>query len=119
VNDVPFSVDHDVSVVTILDLKDVAGDRVGGHTLDEVHSSLLEGNRVHRSVLVDEEAEKIVDLGSAHLVSGGSVGNDIDDSTLIREKRERRELRQRARKGGKRKRERENERTPGAVAVTL
>lgn len=81
-DDVPFSVDHDVSVVTILDLQDVAGDRVGGHTLDEVHSSLLEGDRVDRSVLVDEEAEEVVDLGSSHLVSRGSVGNDVDDSTL-------------------------------------
>lgn len=91
VNDMPFSVDHDVSVVTILDLEDVAGDGVGGHTLDEVHSSLLEGNRVDGSVLVDEEAEEIVDLCSTHLVSGGSVGNDVDDSTLMKGKGIRRE----------------------------
>jgi hypothetical protein len=85
-NDMALPVDHDISVVSILDLEDVASDRVGGHALDEVHPRPLERNRVDRTVLVDEEAEEVVDLRSAHLVSGGRVGDDVDDSALSKEK---------------------------------
>lgn len=82
VDDVSLAVDHNVSVVTVLDLEDVAGDGVGGHGLDEVHARLLKWDCVDTTVLVDEEAEEVVDLGSAHLISRCSVGNDVDDSAL-------------------------------------
>ena len=38
--DVSLLVDHDVAVVPVLDLKQVAHQGVGGHTLDEVSTSL-------------------------------------------------------------------------------
>ena len=57
VDDVSFAVDHDVPVVSVLDLEDVAGDGVGGHGLDEVEASTLEGDRVLPAVLGDEEVE--------------------------------------------------------------
>ena len=36
VDDVALAVDHDVPVVSVLDLEDVAGDGVGGHGLEEL-----------------------------------------------------------------------------------
>ena len=57
VDDMTFAVDHDVSVVSVLDLEDVASDGVGGHGLDEVEASTLEGDRVLPAVLGDEEVE--------------------------------------------------------------
>ena len=36
------NVDHNVAIVTVLDLKDVANETVGGQGLTEVGSSLLE-----------------------------------------------------------------------------
>ena len=41
-NDVSLFVDHDVAVVSILDLEQVADHRVGRHRLDEIFSSSLE-----------------------------------------------------------------------------
>jgi hypothetical protein len=81
-NNVPFGVNHDVSVMPVLDLEDVARDRVGCHGLDEIEPGLLEGDRVDPAVLVDKVAKQVVDLGSAHLVSGCRIGHNIDDSTL-------------------------------------
>ena len=57
VDDVSLAVDHDVPVVSVLDLEDVAGDGVRGHGLDEVEASTLEGDRVLPAVLGDEEVE--------------------------------------------------------------
>lgn len=86
-DDVPVPVDHDVSVVTVLDLEDIARDRVGCHALDEVHARLLKRDRVDTAVLVDEEREQVVDLGPTHLVSRGRVGDDVDDSALSEKER--------------------------------
>jgi hypothetical protein len=82
VNQTSVSVNHDVTVVTILDLYDVAEERVGGHRLDEVVAGLLEVDAVGTAVLEDEEAAQVVDLGTSHLVSGRRVGNNVDDTTL-------------------------------------
>ena len=41
-NDVSLFVNHDVAVVSILDLEQVADHRVGRHRLDEIFSSSLE-----------------------------------------------------------------------------
>ena len=40
-DDVPLLVHHDIPVVPVLDLQQVAYQRVGGHALDEVGSSLV------------------------------------------------------------------------------
>lgn len=82
VHDVALAVDHDVSVVSVLDLQDIAGDRICCHRLDEIESSFLEGGRVWTTIFVDEIAVKIVDLGTTHFVSGRSVGHDIDYTAL-------------------------------------
>jgi hypothetical protein len=82
VSDATSSVDHDVTVVTVLDLDDVAEERVGGHGLDEVGAGALEVGRIGRAVLHYEEALEVVDLGTTHLVARSSIRDDIDDTAL-------------------------------------
>ncbi len=83
-HDVAFAVDHDIAIVTILDLQNVACDTVCCHGLDELQARLLEGGRVDAAVLVDKVAEQVVDLCSSHLVSRGSIWHDINDTALGR-----------------------------------
>jgi len=66
---VTLSVNHDVSVMPILDLEDVTGDRVRSHRLNEVQPGLLEGDRMLSTIFPDEEIEQIVDFGPSHLIS--------------------------------------------------
>lgn len=84
VHDVPLAVDHDVPVVSVLDLEDITCDRVGGHRLNEVESRFLERNGVLSSVFGDEEVKQIVDFRTSHLISRCSIGNDVNDTTLQR-----------------------------------
>lgn len=56
VDNVSFAINHDVSIVTILDLKNITSNRVGGHGLDKVEPGFLERRRVETAVLVDEVA---------------------------------------------------------------
>jgi hypothetical protein len=86
VGDATSSVDHDVSVVAVLDLDDVTEERVGSHRLDEVGTGALEVGRVGRAVLHYEEGLEVVDLGTTHLVTGGSVRYDVDDTALRKER---------------------------------
>lgn len=81
-DDPALAVDHDVAIVAVLDLDEVAQQRVGGHRLDEVDARLLEFDGLDAAVLEEEEAFEVVDLGAAHLVAGSRVGDDIDHSTL-------------------------------------
>lgn len=41
VNDMSVSIDHNVSVVSVFDLKQKPDDTIGGHTFDEIPSRLL------------------------------------------------------------------------------
>jgi hypothetical protein len=76
------SIDHDISVVSILDLQDITSHRIRCHGLDEVETSLLESRSVHAAIFVDKVPIQIVDLRSAHLVTRCSVGHNIDHSAL-------------------------------------
>ena len=67
-NDVTISIDHDVSVMSILDLKNVTSDGISSHGLDEVQPSLLKINSVLPAVLSDKEVKKVVDLGTTHFI---------------------------------------------------
>ena len=69
VNYMALSVNHDVSVVSILDLEDVTSDGVRSHRLNEVQPGLLEGDRVLSTIFAYEEIEQVVDFGPSHLVS--------------------------------------------------
>jgi hypothetical protein len=68
--------------VSIFDLNDVTQERVGGHRLNEVCTSLLELDGFDWTVLEREEAEEVVDLRSTHFISRSCVRNDIDYSAL-------------------------------------
>ena len=82
VNDVTLSIDHDVSVVAIFDLKDVASYRVARHGLYEIESGPLELDAILPSILGLEESKQVVDLCSPHFVTRSCVRNDVDNSTL-------------------------------------
>jgi hypothetical protein len=107
VGDAASSIDHDVTVVAILDLDDVAEERVGGHRLDKVGAGALEIDAFWTAILDDEEALQVVDLSSSHLVARSGVRYDVDDSALWDARRSASELEMK-REG----------RTPGPVAVT-
>lgn len=75
-------VNHDVPVVTILDLQDVASEGIRGHGLDEVQAGLLERDGVLAAVPGDEEVEQVVHFGTTHLITRSGVGDHIDNATL-------------------------------------
>lgn len=52
-----FTVNHDIAVVTIFDLEDIASNRVCSHGLNEIQPCFLEGNCVGSSILRDEEGQ--------------------------------------------------------------
>lgn len=81
-NDVSLTVDHDIPVVSILDLKYIAGDRIGCHRLDEVQSSLLELHGVRTTIACHEKGEEVIDLCSTHFVPRCGIWNDVNDPTL-------------------------------------
>ena len=66
---VSLAVDHDIAIVSILDLQYVTSDRISCHGLNEVQASALELHSVFATVFSDKEIEEIVDFGSAHLIS--------------------------------------------------
>ena len=67
-NYMALSVNHDVSVMPVLDLEDVTSDRVRSHRLNEVQSGLLEGDRMLSTIFADEEIEQVIDLCPSHLI---------------------------------------------------
>lgn len=77
-----FPIYHDVSVVSILDLQNVASNRVRRHRLDEVETGPLKWYRIRTPVLRHKEIRQIIDLGSSHFVPRGSIGDYINDATL-------------------------------------
>lgn len=54
VNDVPFGVDHYVSVVTIFDLQKISNHRIGGHCANEIAASSLKFLRRFIAILMQE-----------------------------------------------------------------
>ena len=67
--DVTFPVDHDIAIVTVLDLKYIARYGVRCHRLDKVHPCLLIRDGVLSAIFRDEEALEVVNLRAAHFVS--------------------------------------------------
>ena len=81
-HDVSLSVNHDVPVVSVFNLKNVTGDRVRSHRLDKIQPGLLESDRVWRAVLGDEKRQQVVNLCSTHLIARCGIGDDINDTAL-------------------------------------
>jgi hypothetical protein len=82
VDNVAFTVYHNVSIVPILDLQDITGNRVGSHGLDEVQTCLLEGYGVWTTVLGNEEIKQIINLGTTHFITGRGIRNNINNTAL-------------------------------------
>jgi len=73
-------VNHDVAIMAVLDLKDVAHDRVGRETLNEVEASHLELSCVLVSELLKEVLVEINLERLAELVSAVGVRHALDDA---------------------------------------
>jgi len=56
VNDVTLPINHDVAIMTILDLENVARYGICSHRLDEIQPSFLIRDRVFSTVLGNEKA---------------------------------------------------------------
>lgn len=81
-NDVSVTVNHDVAIVTVLDLEDVTRNRVRRHRLDEVEPGFLERDGVLAPILRDEEVKKVIDFGPTHFISRSRVRNNVNDTAL-------------------------------------
>jgi hypothetical protein len=55
--DMPIRIDHDIPIMSILDLQNIASDRVRRHRLDEVESSNLERDSVDSAVFIHKVSE--------------------------------------------------------------
>ena len=69
VNYLALSVDHNIPVVSISDLKDVANDGVRSRRLNEAQSGLLESDRMFSTTVFNEEIERVIDFCQSHLIS--------------------------------------------------
>jgi hypothetical protein len=49
-HDMPFSVNHNIPIVTVLNLEDITSNRIGGHRLDEIEASALELNGLFSTI---------------------------------------------------------------------
>ncbi len=78
----PIGIDHDIPIMSIFDLQDITSNRVCGHRLNEVETSLLERYRIDSTILVDEVGIKVIDFGTSHFVSRSSIRYDVDDTAL-------------------------------------
>ena len=79
---VTLSVNHDVAVMTVFNLKNVACDGVCSHRLNEIQPSSLIRDCVLSSIFGNEKPLEIVDLRSTHFVARGGIRHDIDNAAL-------------------------------------
>jgi hypothetical protein len=78
----PLTANHDIPIMSILDLQDVTSNRVCSHGLNEVQSGSLETGGILSTIFCDEEVLKIVHLRPAHFISRCGIWDDINDPTL-------------------------------------
>lgn len=76
------SVNHDVAVMPILNLQNVACNRICGHGLNEIEASFLEWDCILTTILGDEETQQIIDFSPTHLIPRSSIRNYINNTTL-------------------------------------
>lgn len=82
VDNVSISIDHNIAVMPVLDLKNITGNGIRRHGLDEIQASLLKRYCVFASIFRYKEVEQVIDFRSAHLVSRCRIGHNINDPTL-------------------------------------
>ena len=76
----PTLINHDVTIVAIFDLQDVADDAVCGETLREVQTRLLEPLTCFTPVPLQEVLVQVDFEGFPELVSAVRVGDALDDA---------------------------------------
>lgn len=81
-NDSSFAIDHDVTVVTIFDLNEVAEERIGGHRLNEIDARFLEFDSIDVSVRQNIIAEQVVDFRSSNFISRRCIRDHVNHTTL-------------------------------------
>ena len=81
-DDMSLSIDHNISIMTVLDLQNVACKRIRGHGLNKIQPCLLERDAVLSAVFGYEEVDQIVHLRTTHLITRSCVWYNIDNATL-------------------------------------
>ncbi len=82
-NDMTISVNHNITVVPVFDLKNKTSNRISGHGLNEIQPCFLETSSVLTTELAYEKILKIVNFCPPHFVSGRGIWNHINNTTLI------------------------------------
>lgn len=77
---------HDISIVPIFYLENIASDRIRRHGLNEIQACLLECNRILASVFSYEEVQQIIDFCAAHLITRRRIWNDVYNTRLVTRK---------------------------------
>lgn len=80
VQDVTCVIDHDVAIVSILELQKPRDYRISRHAFDEVVAGLLETDRVFAAVFGDEIVVEAVDGFATEHVARDGIWKDIDDA---------------------------------------
>lgn len=83
-NDVAFDINHDVTIVPVFDLKQVANQTVGGHGADKVAASHLEFLSVFVAVRLNEIFIEANVRLTSELVSRFGVRNTFNHATAGR-----------------------------------
>ncbi len=79
-----FPVNHDVSIVPILNLQDIARNGIRSHGLYEVHTRFLERDRVLTAILGNEKVEQVINFRTTHLIPRCRIRHDVNNTTLRR-----------------------------------
>ena len=82
VDDMSLAINHNVPVVPVLDLENVAYNGVGSHRLNEVQPSFLKLDGVLATVFCDKEVQQIVDFCSSHLIARCGVWHNVNNTAL-------------------------------------
>ena len=83
--DVPITINHDISIVAILNLENITSHGVCSHGLNKVQLCFLKSNSILASIFGSEKVQQIVDLSPTHFIARGSIRNHIYDTTLCKE----------------------------------
>lgn len=82
VNDVPIFVNHNVAIVPVLDLQQIANDGIGGHGFDEITASQLKFFGCFITIRMQKVfVQSRIGL-TAKLISGFCIRNAFDYTTL-------------------------------------
>jgi len=80
VDEMALLIDHDIAIMSVLDLQDVADDAVGSETLGEIESCLLELLGRLAAISLQEVLVKVDLVSFAELVATVGVWYALDDS---------------------------------------